>query len=503
MSSTAVESIVLFLLVGPYALFVRAVGLSHAAALALGCSAAVGSLQLWTSLLLFAGMSTVSGLTLGLTVITGVCLCVLGRGGDPNATIADARQVGSALVALAIVLVTFAKLLNLPRVTPDSIVHLAHVRALRRGDGSVLNSVDLFERGIGTSSLHALGNLFDADLFMSAAIALSCATTTLCFCLIREVQRRLGLADRHGIAVALGSTGLLVFSDRFIFVSLLLNHHSLVALSYLSITFILVTMHGSTSLSRLTTRLAGTTLALVSFSSLAARRESVLIICFIAALASWSGLADTRSRMRLGPTWLLSLTVMAAIWCVVVIKGQQVDLPQALALPALPFMALLAVVAVNNCSPSIKSLRPVFLALMAFLSFVLLATSFFDNTRDLRLLSSSIAAVADNVLFSGGWRFEWGVVGAALVASLPGRDETVDFVRYTVVGIVLIHLGLPMVTGGAYRIGPGDSFNRMLTHVLPLAVVYVGATLSIGGSGTLGPTKQSELEGNHHLSGGI
>jgi len=263
----------------------------------------------------------------------------------------------------------------------------------------------------------------------------------------------------------------------------------------------LVTMHGPTSLRKLTTRLAGVTLALVSFSSLAARRESVLIICFIAALASCSGLADTRSRMSLGPTWLLSLTGMAAIWCAVVIKAQQVDLPQALALPALPITVLLVVFAVNNCSPSIKSLRPVFLALMAFLSFVLLATSLFDNTRDLRLLSSSIGAVADNVLFSGGWRFEWGVVGAALVASLPGRDETVDFVRYTVVGIVLIHLGLPMVTGGAYRIGPGDSFNRMLTHVLPLAVVYVGATLSIGGSGTLGPTKQSEFEGNHHLSG--
>jgi len=473
---SAIKEIALMLvLVVPFVPTVRRLGYRQGPTLAVSVITAFGVIQIWTVILLALTLPTDSIILVSLTVSTGLLLSLSLK--EPTA--ARDRYFTRALLVIspaACVLVYLPRRWELTRVTPDSIVHLAHIRLLRRGDGSILESKDLFERGIGTSAFHSLADLFNRDLFMSAHLALALATATLAYSFVRNLQKKAPVTIKFGVIVAFLCTLTLVFTDRFIFVSLLLNHHALVSLSYLTIVFVIANPLGQSG--RVNQELLmGLALALISFAAVSARRESVLVIGFLAVLSLMFDSTTYRTRA----TWLVTLTVLTSFWSVTLLRSGSVTLAEVSALVLVPVLTLGVTRGWRYLRVFGGSARAIFLCLVGGYYLGLFGLTVLDSTKDLRLLSTSIGAVTENLLFSGGWRSEIILVAGVFVLARPGRDPQLDFIRYVVLGILLIHLGLPMLTGGAYRVGPGDSFNRMLTHILPLAVVYVGAVLSHAG----------------------
>ncbi|MGH8875367.1 MAG: hypothetical protein ACRDVM_08990, partial [Acidimicrobiia bacterium] len=74
----------------------------------------------------------------------------------------------------------------------------------------------------------------------------------------------------------------------------------------------------------------------------------------------------------------------------------------------------------------------------------------------------------------GLWGFTWLVVGAlGFAASAVVRLPFQTLWTTPLVGFGALFFFLPYVREGPYRAAPGDSGNRMLMHVLLVAVLYL------------------------------
>ena len=98
---------------------------------------------------------------------------------------------------------------------------------------------------------------------------------------------------------------------------------------------------------------------------------------------------------------------------------------------------------------------------------------------DDRILRSSIRATLINLSGDGGWGVSIVVLGILAVAVLfltdaPGRAV----LRFPLTAFVPLSLLIAYLRDGAYRVGPGDSLNRMLLHLVPLAVLFVATAFA-------------------------
>jgi hypothetical protein len=96
------------------------------------------------------------------------------------------------------------------------------------------------------------------------------------------------------------------------------------------------------------------------------------------------------------------------------------------------------------------------------------------------IMRSSTIATIRNVTSDGLWGVSFWMLAGLIAAVLLTRQVPDQRVWvFPLVTFLPLSLVLGFVRGGGYRIGAGDSLNRMLVHVLPLAVVTVG--LAAGG----------------------
>ncbi len=91
------------------------------------------------------------------------------------------------------------------------------------------------------------------------------------------------------------------------------------------------------------------------------------------------------------------------------------------------------------------------------------------------LLQQSLDATLRNIVFDAG---EWGaslmilaalVIGAILLTDAPNRI----FLRFPLTACIPMFLLFAFLRGGPYRVGATDSLNRMLIHLVPLAILFV------------------------------
>jgi hypothetical protein len=88
---------------------------------------------------------------------------------------------------------------------------------------------------------------------------------------------------------------------------------------------------------------------------------------------------------------------------------------------------------------------------------------------------STAIAMIRNVTSDGLWGVSFWMLAGLIVAVLWTRQVPEQRVWvFPLATFLPLSLVLGFVRGGGYRIGSGDSLNRMLVHVLPLAVVTVG-----------------------------
>lgn len=101
------------------------------------------------------------------------------------------------------------------------------------------------------------------------------------------------------------------------------------------------------------------------------------------------------------------------------------------------------------------------------------------TVRNPDLLIRSLDATYRNVAQGAG---SWGsslVVLALLIAivAFTNRDATLASVRFPLLASLPLLFLLAYLRGSAYRVGDGDSLNRMLIQFVPLALLFLGAAV--------------------------
>lgn len=87
----------------------------------------------------------------------------------------------------------------------------------------------------------------------------------------------------------------------------------------------------------------------------------------------------------------------------------------------------------------------------------------------------SVHATYQNLVLGDGL---WGLsvivlTYLSLAVIFISRDKTLVFLRFSITAFVPLMFIVAYLRDGAYRVGPGDSFNRMLMHILPLVVLLI------------------------------
>ena len=117
--------------------------------------------------------------------------------------------------------------------------------------------------------------------------------------------------------------------------------------------------------------------------------------------------------------------------------------------------------------------KPLLLAGEAALWLLLLAFI----VRDPELLRRSLAATFENQIGGAG---SWGLSLIALgvlgfLALVVGRSPALVYLRFPLTAFLPVFFLLAYLRDGAYRVGNGDSLNRMLMQIVPALILYVAA----------------------------
>lgn len=92
----------------------------------------------------------------------------------------------------------------------------------------------------------------------------------------------------------------------------------------------------------------------------------------------------------------------------------------------------------------------------------------------------SMYATIQNVVF-GSWGWSLLVIGVSVILSLALiKTPQQTYLRFPVTTFVILGFLLAYLRDGAYRIGNGDSFNRMLIQIVPLAILYIIIAVAAG-----------------------
>lgn len=99
----------------------------------------------------------------------------------------------------------------------------------------------------------------------------------------------------------------------------------------------------------------------------------------------------------------------------------------------------------------------------------------FLSIKNPAILINSLAATYENiVLGAGSWGFSLVGLGALVVITLIfARNPLLHYLRFPVTASVPLFFLLAYFREGAYRVGHGDSLNRMLIQIVPLAVLFI------------------------------
>jgi hypothetical protein len=97
-----------------------------------------------------------------------------------------------------------------------------------------------------------------------------------------------------------------------------------------------------------------------------------------------------------------------------------------------------------------------------------------------QLLLTSVGATGQNLFHgAGGWGYSLIIIGVLVfVCAFAVRERQLIFLRFPVTSFIPLGFLLAYLRDEAYRVGYGDSLNRMWIHILPLAVLFLVAALN-------------------------
>jgi hypothetical protein len=90
---------------------------------------------------------------------------------------------------------------------------------------------------------------------------------------------------------------------------------------------------------------------------------------------------------------------------------------------------------------------------------------------------ASLQATGQNLTGDGNWGWFWPAMVVLLVVAWRSRPEAWGVLIWPLATFPALGLLLALVRGIPYRVGPGDSFSRMLVHLVPLLALTLIARL--------------------------
>ena len=132
-----------------------------------------------------------------------------------------------------------------------------------------------------------------------------------------------------------------------------------------------------------------------------------------------------------------------------------------------------------------------FIPLMSSISFGRISKNVVFFTESVLWIALGIAAVKDSEMFFvsynatvenviggvGHWGYSFHILGILFVMTLlfSNAPDRV-FLRFPVTTFIPLGLFLAFLRGSPYHVGASDSFNRMLFHIVPLAILCIASS---------------------------
>ena len=399
-----------------------------------------------------------SGVAVALTSLPRV----VGRGLPPWRTLLVAS---GAAGAIGVTLSTVVQTLHLTRVTPDSMDYLTMAGSLERYGQMVQFLPDLLlKRQLVTGLLHTTGVLTGRGYFPSVTIILAISGIATMVWLGNRALQMYAVPGRWRWAI-LGSAAVFVIStNRVLYDLFYVNGH--VAFAGWLLAGVGFSWYGVAS-----GRWSLLGLSAIAFAALVPLRADAVVVAMLFILA----IVASRDVPMWG-RWVIVIpfTITTVVWYGVILYPYLPDTEYRLTGTATANIAValgLVVVVAATYVPKIAiavKISP-WLMLAGIASFVA-----FRAHQWPWILSKSLSATGANIGGSGLWSSFWWVVpllvGAAIIVVVVPHQRMLLF---GLASYPIALLAFAYLRGSAYRVGPGDSANRMLMHVVFIAVLYV------------------------------
>lgn len=363
--------------------------------------------------------------------------------------------------------------LNLVKYHIDSFRYLLGAWLL--ADNYDLANLNLItKRNLAVSILQSLGRLYDDGYVRAISPTLS-ASLLLALWWYHSTGTQPTQSNRpqgtpsqsYRYAVGVAMLLLLVSNNRYVFHSFYVNGHLFFAICYVVITasgWLLATrpnIPGPALLGLIAAAIPALTVT---------RPEAPLAIILAIAPLLLSDTVTLRGRILVLGVYGASTIVWSSFVIMAFVKaGAQV--PAFAIGPLVLGIAALVAIPVLAWSKLMGHRRQLLLAAEALLWLALAGAAILNP----QILVESLAATYENVVGGAG---AWGASLAFLAALVLlilflCRDETLVYLRFPLTAFIPLFLLLAYFRGGGYRVGDGDSLNRMLIQVVPLAVLYI------------------------------
>jgi hypothetical protein len=424
------------------------------------------------------GLPTAPALSLTVTVVGAAIVWLVARRGGHGRSLP--LPAAAAVTGALVPLIWLSRTANLARVTPDSF-NLMMSGSLLYRDRLDLAAPDFLEDWqVASGAIHGASHANGEFYLASAGPLLALATVGALVWLVERALTSLAVDRRSVVAVAFLAGAVLLSTQRFLYHAFYLNRHVMVS------GLLLVACAAAWGLVRGTIAPRPTTfvlLATVLPGLVLARAETPLV----------AGLVLLPVLVTTGvPRWQRATLAAILGGTVVLWNGSLVgryagsDVPvsaSSVAMLLLGVGALGYAVLVARGSRFVDPLpRRLLPGVEASLWFAVLAGAVVmpDVLRD------SVASTFENVVLGeGGWGVTLVVLALlTLLVTVATREGDRVQLRLPMSGFVPLALTLAYLRhedGWAYRIGPGDSLNRMLLHFVPLAIFYVATTACASG----------------------
>lgn len=402
----------------------------------------------------------------GVLGLFGTALIVLWFRREDIAVSLEVSSGISSAVVLTLLVIAGSYILHITRLTPDSGTYLIVSGWLEQTGGmDNVSDTALLKRQLGTPLLHVVGQGPGPGYAVGWTALLGASSLGLIVASSWSYLSRIGVAKHHLVILETSAVLLLLTTNRVLYNFAYINGHMIFA-SLLLVGVLFAWLRSGEN------GFGGLLLAGVAMAALIPlRAEAFIVVAFFAV--------PTIHSTRRTPTRAWTL-VAPVVYATLVWYGLTIYPSTGPAIEVIgPFIVALGLTVhlllTRYLGPawSTVGIITVPVALVGYL--------IFSGLSDLPMLGDTFKAFGTNIFWKGRWGLFWIVVPILVASVFVTRRVKRDLIFYYGLStFVLAVVAFAFLRDGAYRVSQSDSGNRMLMHVVFVAVLY--AVIGVGSS---------------------